>query len=233
MSGNTSLSIGGQPALDEARPIYFFDFAPVLARSQALRRNPERVQLMCEHCVRRLAPSDIMLAESSGFFLIVHSAEGNAAEALAHEINIALLELLFGTDALSQSLGTICRRATPEEINSKRITIPPPARSAGRPSALEKIEADPLARLAKNGLPGYDGLTTGFVPLLDLRRGTNSLFLCGPVRKLKNKTLFGTPALAQINPKDWPSLDEAILDYSLGFVRSMPRQNPPPPSLPR
>src|ERR1700722_8122328 len=105
MSGNAILSIGDQPELDAARPVYYFDFAPVLARSHALRRNPERVQLMCDHCVKRLAPGDTMLAESSGFFLIVHSAEGNAAEALAYEINVALLELFFGTDALNQNLG--------------------------------------------------------------------------------------------------------------------------------
>jgi hypothetical protein len=89
------------------------------------------------------------------------------------------------------------------------------------PSALEKIEADPLARLARGGVPGYDGLSTGFVPLINLRRDTNALFLCGPVRKCKDKTLFGAAALAQINPKDRASLDEAILEYGLGFARGM------------
>ena len=41
------------------------------------------------------------------------------------------------------------------------------------------------------------------------------------MRKCKDKTLFGAAALAQINPKDRASLDEAMLEYGLGFARGM------------
>jgi hypothetical protein len=217
MSKNV-LSIDGDAAADPARPAYYFDFAPVLERSQALRRNPERAQLMCENCVRRLAPSDIMLAEDSGFFLIILSAEGHAAEALANEINIALLELFFGTDALNHNLGSICRKATLAEIESKGIVIPPPPKAADRTG---QIEADPLARLAQGGLPGYDGLTTGFAPLINLSRETSALFLSGAVRQKDGKTLFGMEALSGTDPRDRASLDEAMLEYSLSHARGV------------
>ena len=224
MSGPAVRTIDGRPPSGEARPVFYFDFAPVLARSPALRSHPERAQLMCEHCVRRLAPSDIMLADASGFFLVVRSAEGSAAEALVHEINVALLELFFGTDALNQNLGSICRRATMEEISNKGIKLPASAKSAplaARISPLEKIEPDPLARLAQNGLPGYDGLSTGFVPLTNLRRETSAIFLCGAVRTVMNRPLFGAAALTLTNPRDRASLDEAMLEYSLSFARGM------------
>jgi hypothetical protein len=225
MSG--TISPDAPQALD--CPVFYFDFAPVLARSAALRRNPERLALMCENCVKRLAPGGIMLAEDSGFFLVVQSAAGSAADALTHEINIALLELFFGADALAQSLGSICRKASLQEISDRGIALPAAAASAApvparlvRPSQLEMIEADPLARLAQGGVPGYDGLSTGFVPLINLRSDIASLYLCGAVRRHEGKNLFGATALAGTAPQDRASLDEAMLEYSLGFARAMP-----------
>jgi hypothetical protein len=219
MSSQTVLSVDGSAALNPAQPAFYFDFGPVLERSQALRRHPERIQLMCENCVKRLAPADIMLPQESGFFLILLSVEGGAAETLAQEINIALLELFFGTDTLNQNLGSICRRATLQEISAKGITIPAIPK---KPSATEKVEADPLARLAQSGLAGYEGLSTGFAPVINLARDNSALYLCGPTRQHKGRTLFGLAALAGINRTDRASLDEGLLEYSLGFASAKP-----------
>ncbi|HWC62873.1 MAG TPA: hypothetical protein VG501_04565, partial [Rhizomicrobium sp.] len=220
ISANASaiLSVDGGATLDQGQPAFYFDFGPVLERSRALSSHPERVQLMCENCVKRLAPGDIMLPQATGFFLVVFSVEGMAAETLAQEINIALLELFFGTDTVSQNLSNICRRATLKEINEKGIKIPPAPKKAA--SKLDRVETDPLARLAKGGLPGYEGLTTGFAPVINLEREKCALYLCGAVRSHKGRTLFGQAALSGINPRDRASLDEAMLEYSLASVRS-------------
>jgi hypothetical protein len=213
------LSIAAEAELSREQPVFYFDFGPVLALSRGLQRNPERAALMCEHCVRRLAPADVMIPDRDGFFLVMHSATGSAAEALAHEINLALLELFFGTEARDKSLSTICRRATLAEIEVKGIT-PPPRPPAPSP-ATGQVEADPLRRLSQSGLAGYEGLSTGFVPLINLKRGLASVFLCGPVRQQKDRQVFGDAAYAGIDARDRASLEEALLEYSLSFARAM------------
>lgn len=209
--------IDGQAAAQA--PIFYFDFLPVLERSRTLSRNPERIQLMCEHCVKRLAPADLIASQPTGFFLIVQSCAGTAAEALAHEINVALLELFFGTDAFV-GLGTICRRATLSELDAVGMAD---AVSATRAPSLTKesdaVEPDPLARLSQGGVPGYDGLETGFLPIFNLRNSVASIFLCGAIRRHENGIAFGTEALKETDAKDRASLDEAILEYSVGYAR--------------
>lgn len=218
MSGAMAIAPGTD--LCREQPVFYFDFTPVLASSRTLQRNPERAILMCEHCVRRLAPADVMIRDQDGFFLVVQSASGTAAEALAHEINIALLELFFGTEARDRNLSTICRRATAEEISGKNIALPAPG-PATPACSTEQVEADPLRRLSQSGMAGYEGLSTGFVPLINLKRGMASVLLCGPVRQLKDRQLFGAAAYAGIDARDRASLEEALLEYSLSFARAM------------
>ena len=217
---NTPLCIAAGSDLSRQQPVFYFDFTPVLASSKALQRNPERAILMCENCVRRLAPNDVMIHRQDGFFLVVQSASGSAAEALAHEINVALLELFFGTEARDKNLSTICRRATVEEIGSTGVALPVP-HPVQQACLNDQVEADPLRRLSQSGMPGYEGLSTGFVPLINLKRGMASVLLCGPVRQLKDRQLFGAAAYAGIDARDRASLEEALLEYSLSFARSM------------
>ena len=220
MSSENIKSLEECPALDHRQPIFYFDFAPILARSVSLSQNPERVQIMCEQCVRRLAPGDIVLPQPSGFFLLVQSCAGISAEALAHEINIALLELFFGTEAL-KGLGTICRRATLTEINEKGLSVSLPAnapRTCTEPPKELPVE-DPLKRLADSGVPGYDNLSTAFLPLINLKSNCASVFLCGALRQVTGGALFGPAALAGTPAQDRASLDEALLEYSNQFAR--------------
>lgn len=218
MSGQSKSMAPEDVAADPSWPVFHFDFDPVIARSRALSANPERVQLICEPCVRRLAPADIFIAEERGFFLIVQSCAGTAAEALAHEINVALLELFFGTEVLT-GLGTICRRASFSEVEAKlgrSMPRPPPPRPA-----TDAVEADPLARLATSGMDKFDGLKTGFLPMINMRNGQASIFWCGAIRNTGKNTLFGSAALAGLDSRDRAPMDEAILEYSLGYARRM------------
>jgi hypothetical protein len=80
---------------------YHFDLAPILAHCESLRRYPDGALVMCQHQVRLLAPGDLFLARDSGFYLIIQTCIGAAADALANEVNLALLSLFLGTDTLS------------------------------------------------------------------------------------------------------------------------------------
>ena len=192
------------------RPLYRFDLAAVLHRCEGGLRNPGRLRLVCEERVLRQAPDELVLFQDCGFFLVVRSCSGTAADAIAQSVNLALLKLFFGSDSLAaEKLAPLFRAADPAEI-----------RIAGRNAAairpvpapvIARVETDPLARLAASGVPGYEGLRLGFLPVYDLRRGTASTYLCTPYRA----DVEGPASLEAVDPKDRPSLDEAMLEHSL------------------
>ncbi len=211
-------------------PLFRFDLTPVLERSnRSLLRNPERLQLMCEQHVVRLVPGDMVLFEGTGFFLAVQSCGGAAAIALANQVNVALLRIFFGTDSLiAAELAPLFRAASPIEIlqagapdsPADASAAPQPEKTASRP-----VETDPLARLANSGVPGYDGLRLGFVPIYGLRRAAPSTFLCAPARLAKDGGPAQLATLGGIDPKDRPSLDEAMLEHSLVLARQTKKAN--------
>ncbi len=204
------------PAELAGKPAFHFDLAPALDRFDAgLARNPARLRLMCEQHVVRLAPAELVLFQDTAFYLVVRS--GAPALALAQTINTTLLQLLFGTYSIAAGkLAPLFRSAAMTEIWSGLATpaaMPPP------PSAAKDVEPDPFARLAASGVPGYAGLHLGFSPIYDLRRCTATTFLCAPYRDPLDARRDTAAPLQAIDPRDRPSLDEAMLEQSLLLTR--------------
>jgi hypothetical protein len=216
MSDSICSMMEGRPAIDPSCPVFHFDFAPVIERSLSLA--PERIHLICEPCIRQLAPYDIVISRDRGFFLVVQSCSGAAADALAHKINTALLERFFGSDTFASGLDTIFRRAHPDEIEAYRISLGKKAIRRARPE-IDTIGVDPLAQLSKAGMPGCDGLKTGFLPLLNLKTDKRSIYVCGAIRQDQDRMSFGLDALSGMSSRDRAYLDEVVLDYALRFVR--------------
>jgi hypothetical protein len=211
-------------------PAYYFDFTPIFDRCDALRHHPERVAVMCQNRVRAIAPGDLTLPREQGFFLIVQTRLGAAADALANEISIALMQTFFGSDSLA-GLASLFRAVPYEEMSEAGIAIPPPQPLAQAPAAplaagggakrTQERNPDPLAYLAQSALPGFEGLRSGFLPMFNIQREAPSIHMCGAVGRRHGKMVFGAAALRDCPAKDRPSLDEAMLEYSLGFTRQM------------
>jgi hypothetical protein len=201
------------------KPLYRFDLAPVLDRCEGSLRSPGRLRLTCEQHVARLAPAEIVLFQDFGFFLSVRSCRGAAADSIAQSINLALLKLFFGTDSLpAEQLAPLFRAADTNEIRvaGEVCVAAAPPRTPVAP-VIARVETDPLARLAASGIPGYEGLRLGFQPVYDLRRGAASTYLCTPFRPAEEMPA----SLSAVDPRDRPSLDEAMLDHSLKLTRDI------------
>jgi hypothetical protein len=223
------ISIDGN-AVTAHCPAFYFDFSPILERCEGLRQHPERVALMCQNRVRATAPAELMLPREHGFFLIVQTRMGAAADALASEISVALTQLFFGTDSLA-GLAPLFRPVPYAEMCEAGIAMPVPqtmaaaaqAASPGarKPSRLAEQNPDPLAHLAQGALPGIEGLKSGFLPMFNIQREAPFIHMCGAVGRRYGRTVFGPAALKECAPKDRPSLDQAMLEYSLGFTRQI------------
>jgi hypothetical protein len=230
MSANT-LVLGGQAAVTAHCPAYYFDFVHIFERCEALRQHPERIALMCQNRVRAIALGELMLTREQGFFLIVQTRVGPAAEALANEISVALMQLFFGSDSLT-GLAALFRALPYEEMCETGIAMPPPQPTApaaqiaagGLQAGISRSPVrnpDPLEHLAQSTLPGFEGLKSGFLPMFNIQRESPSIYMCGAVGRRYGKMEFGPAALRCCSPKDRPSLDEAMLEYSVGFTRQI------------
>jgi hypothetical protein len=207
------LTIGeGQAGISARCQGYHFDLEPIFVHCESLRRHPDRAILMCQHQVRLLAPGELMLARESGFYLIIQSCIGSAADALANEVNLALLALFFGTDSLN-GISALFRPVAYGEMLEAGIAAALPAPI---PAAAKADESLLLMRFTQ----GRD-LKSGFLPMLNLQREAPSIYMCGAVSKRGGQTVFGTSVFRDCDPKDRPALDVAMLEYGLGFARQI------------
>ena len=206
---------------------FYFDLTAVLTRCPSAMRNPDRLKLMCEHVVERIAPAEVILFKDGGFFLMVQSCDGPAADILAGAVNFALIKLFFGTECISDNnLPSIFRSVPVAEIIATGMALPrtpklPDAIRKAEQASFERMQKDPLLHLAESGMPQYYGLSRGFLPVYNLQRGTASVFFCTPIRTIGGKVLSGTAALTNIDPRDRPSLDNLMLQHSLYFARQI------------
>lgn len=219
------------------RPLFYFDLAPALAQCDAgFVRNPERLQLLCERCIGRVAPNDLVLFQSTGFFLVVQSSGQDDGQATANAVNVALLKLLFGTDCLTpDQSATLYRTATPIELSNSGLAVdrPSPEQPESQPAAKgvsehahsEEFAHDSFARFVASGVAGCADLAVEFAPVCDLRRGTTSTFFCTPVRADKDGPVIGAKALKGVDPRDRPWLDEAMLEHALEFAREIAKSD--------
>jgi hypothetical protein len=216
-SGAQTMAIDGRPAIDPHCAAYYFDLAPVLERCEGMRRNPERMRLMCRNHIRLLAPAELMIPRDGGFYLVMQTRNGAAADALAKEISTALLELFFGTDCFA-GIASLFRAVSHGEMVeagvgvTARPAIHPVADDAG--ASLSSIPLRPMGHLASE-------LKFGFLPMVNMQKEVPSIFLCGVVVRREGRLAFGPEALKGCDPKARPWVDIAALEYSLAFARQI------------
>jgi hypothetical protein len=227
MSSGHFLSQDVQPQGDLRGAAFYFDFAPVFERREKWRNDPERVALMCKNRVHAVAPGEWMIPQPGGFFLVMQTRAGAAAEALANDVNLALLELFFGTEALAAKLF----RAVPySEIVAAGLAAPaitaatPGAACAPGPTATTDAAhpascdfVQPEKAAARRGAR----FEPGFLPMLNLQRESPTIFQCGVIDRRDGHTLFGAAALKDYDPKARPEVDVMMLEYSLGIARQI------------
>ncbi len=170
-------------------PMFYFDLAPVLEHCRGtLSRHPERLRLMCEQTVGRLAPNELILFKVDGFFLIAQSCAGAAAKACANSVNLGLLRLLFGSESLAPDrLSCLFRAAAADEIAAFAVTkrcaqkigeaSDKGARAVDEP--LRRSD-DPSDRCIVGAMAECAGLTLELMSACDLRRNVASTFFSRP-----------------------------------------------------
>lgn len=224
----------------DGRPIFYFDLAPALSQCDAaFVRNPERLQLLCERCIARVAPNDLVLFQNIGFFLVVQAGGLDDGQTSVNAVNVALLKLLFGTDCLTpDQSATLYRTATPVELSNSGLAAHRPQQDRTESSLPAKAVSEcehsdegreftqgSFARFVASGVAGCADLSVEFAPVCDLRRGTTSTFFCTPVRADKDGPVVGASALKGIDSRDRPWLDEAMLEHALEFVREISKSD--------
>lgn len=205
-----AMAIDGQASVPADCRGYYFDLAPVLAHCDLLRRHPDRAMVMCQHQVKLIAPGEVMLPRDQGFFLVILNHTGPAADALANEVNLALLALFFGTDALD-GIAALFHPVTHGQLLEAGVSAALPPSAAAKP-----VAADPAMRIWQ----GAD-LKSGILPMHNLQREGASIYMCGPVGKRAGRTAFGSAIFKDCDPKDRPALDAAMLEHGLGFARQI------------
>ncbi len=228
-------AVNGKLDVDQiaVNPIFHFDLTPVLEHcDSAIGRNHDWLQLMCERHIAKIAPKEIVLFKDNGFFLVVQSCSGGASLAVANTVNVALLKHFFGTESLRPELGTLFRVATrcelgedvPPEIFQKIASpeqVSEPAVRNGASVGDTAKDTDLFFRLDASGITGCSGLRTAFVPVYDLRRNTPTTFFCAPVSADISGSVIGAKALKNIDPRDRPWLDEALLKQAIDLTRQI------------
>ena len=193
---------------------FFFDFSAVLDRCEALRRNPERIVLMCQNQVRSLAPDELMIPRDKGFLLVVRTRFGDAAEALASEINAALHRRLFGSDHRPDT-PPMFRPVRHGEVlefglvsHSRRTLL----------TARSRRPVKPSQQPAPPAPPEWTDFKPGLLPIFNLQQEAPPIYLSGPVSIRDGKYLFGGEALKFCHPQYRPSLDIAMLEFALNLL---------------
>lgn len=193
----------------ESDCVFFFDLEAVLRRAKSRWLNDrDRLKAICERQVRNVAPHDLLVFSSSGFFLI--SASGAEADAYirAAQVNLALLQLFFGADGLSaDQMVTMFRAATPEEVRSAN-----PHFKVSKPTSDKPLEEE--------APPNIESLQFAFTPVEDFRTGRTSTLFCTPFRRNAFGTLYGYRALS-VSLRDSLALDLRALDHTLALTRRL------------
>jgi hypothetical protein len=219
-------------AVDLARflrlPVYFFDLDPVLERSQSpLAHDREKLQILCEQQLAAITAKDSIVHAATGFYLIVQSATGEAASALAERLNVALARLLGGPEAQDQKeFEPMYRRvqapgmdAPVEKVEAAQV-LPSAANEDSQP--IERTPRDAYAELAMRGVFPGQNVELVFRPVHDLVRGRATTFFCTPAFCVAGAPVItGYRAFEGISPRELPFLDRAILAHALKFARRL------------
>lgn len=195
-------SVEGLAALDADLPAYYFDLVPLFERCEVLRRRPERLELICRNQIKQAAPGEIYLPRETGFFLVIQSCTGAAAEGLASQVNVSLLRHFFGTEPVDD-LAVLYRPALREEL-----ALEPPAKTPAAVSGEVPVWDHNLA------------LVPGFINMSNIQSGGPGIHVCGLSGTVAGRTLFGQEALAGRSPQERVELDTDALRYGIETARS-------------
>ena len=189
--------------------VFFFDLDAVLQRAKSRWLNDrDRLKTICERQVRNVAPHDLLVFSSGGFFLIAPSGAEADAHIRAGQVNLALLQLFFGAESLSaDQMVTMFRTATQEEVRRANPHFKLPER------ATQKAEQD-------NTTPLAESIQFAFTSAEDFRTGRTSTLFCTPFRKSAFGTLYGYRALLE-SMKESPAFDLAALDHAIALTRRL------------
>jgi hypothetical protein len=189
--------------------VFFFDLEAVLRRAKSRWLNDrDRLKTICERQVRNVAPQDLLVFSSGGFFLISASGAEADAHIRAGQVNLGLLQLFFGAESLStDQMVTMFRSATPEEVRSANPHFKMPKRAQ---EAAEGEKAPPV----------IESLQFAFAPVEDFRTGRTSTLFCMPFRRTAFGTLYGYRALSD-SLRDSPAFDLQALDHSVALTRRL------------
>lgn len=221
MNTNRISEVEGAQDFDRHCSSFFFDFSTVMNRCDSLRRHPERVALICQAQVRQIAPRELLIPKNNGFQLVVRTRFGTAAETLAGEINVALLRRLFGAECASEIAPIFKRVKRGKIVRLGRSSI-----LSNKPTVQGTEHREPdapaLPSLARIPL-GWTDFKPGLLPIYNLQRQTLPIYLCGPVSSRDGRDLFGGDALRYCHPQYRPSVDIAMLEFSLKMLPQVRR----------
>lgn len=195
----------------ESDCVFFFDLEAVLQRAKSRWLNDrDRLKTICERQVRAVAPYDLLVFSSGGFFLIAPSGAESGAHIRAGQVNLALLQLFFGAESLSaDQMMTMFRAATQEEVRCANPNFKLPERT---PAKTEQDDTPPLAETVQ----------FAFMPIEDFRTGRTSTLFSTPFRKGAFGTFYGYRALLE-SMKESPAFDLAALDHAVALTRRLIR----------
>jgi hypothetical protein len=230
--------IDGRIARDSlaSRPVFYFDLEPALAcAGPTMLRNPNRLEIVCDHCVNSVTQCDDMIFAGTGFYLIVNSCDEPQASQLASQISASLLKCFFGTgEPPTEALKVLFRRPTEEEfvhlagtgvgaipVTTVKVTAVEQPELRGDAPAGKSDDTDLLRELSANGVNRSEGFRFGFAPVHDLRRGTLPTFFCETVRLNDPKTPIERGNVSSIGSREFPRYDQAMLLHALTFSRRL------------
>lgn len=229
VSADNALSAGASRASAPAT-IYFFNLDLVLSHLGSSRlTDPSRLHAICSRHVKSIIGSDLLLFSDHGFYLVINSCTGQAADSLAKFINVSLLTLLFGTEKVTCDRRLKLYRIVESEdlpaVSAHKIAelaksiIPREAydfediHEEHGHSATERLE-----QLAHDGVDVEQGVELTFFPVHDLRRAAVSALFCAPTFAGAE---FGHAAFRDISASELPYIDRAILHHGLSFAQRL------------
>lgn len=221
------------PRLLLSRPLFYFDLAPVLERAgPTMLRNPNRLEIVCDHCVKSVTTTDNAVFVGNGFYLIVTSCDEPLASQLAQKVSAALLKCFFGkAEAPTETLAALFRRPTHEEIARLERTPFPSSDDLAPDAETGEAESEPHEiaepatangdELAAEGIHRRGGFRFGFVPVHDFRKGTLPGFFCSTIRLQDGVLAERNETLASLDVAEYPRVDQAMLQHALSFSKRL------------
>jgi hypothetical protein len=212
-------------------PLYFFDIEALLEHADpVLAHDPAHLVAITEQLLTAIDGTAVAIPAATGFYLIVQSARGEAADAVAEQLNTALLDTLLGANAtVPDRFQTLFRPVSADGANTKstlttEVTPPMPANEQTTDDLMQAVREprDVYSELALKGQLPNQNVELLFHPVHDLLRGRSTTFFCTPAFCVGGApVIHGYKAFEGVSPRDFPFIDRAMLAHSLKFNRRM------------